>query len=166
MPDTEAPSPRNGDPARPPPFDDGKNAGGAESADAKKDEARARKRKRLRLLAGVGALVVIGGLGYYLYNRQFESTDDAQIDANISNIGARVSGTIMRVAFDENQHVRAGEALAEIDPTDLAVALAQAKASVAQAVAQLGAEDPTVSITETSNATASGAPLKAVSGAE
>jgi membrane fusion protein, multidrug efflux system len=154
MPDTEAPPPRNGDPARPPPFEEGTSPGGAESADAKKDEARARKRKRLRLVAGVGALVVVAGLGYYLYNRQFESTDDAQIDANISNIGARVTGTVVRVNVAENQHVQADEVLAEIDPTDLGVALAQAKAQVAQATAQLAEEDPSVSITETSNATA------------
>jgi membrane fusion protein (multidrug efflux system) len=125
-----------------------------DGVEADPELAKARKRKRLRIAAIGGLAVAVIGLGYYLYSRQFESTDDAQIDANISNIGARVPGTVMRVAFDENQHVRAGEALAEIDPTDLGVALAQAKASVAQAVAQLGAEDPSVSITETSNATA------------
>ena len=42
----------------------------------------------------------------------------------------------------ENQTVKAGDPLLEIDPTDLAVAVAQAKASVAQAEAQLQAEDP------------------------
>jgi membrane fusion protein (multidrug efflux system) len=51
----------------------------------------------------------------------------------------------------ENQKVKAGDVLLEIDPTDLQVAVAQAKAAVAQAQAQLQAEDPTVSITETSN---------------
>jgi membrane fusion protein (multidrug efflux system) len=118
------------------------------------EAARARKQKRLRLLAAGGGVVLVAGLVYYLYNRRFETTDDAQVDANISNIGARVSGTIVRVPIAENQHVQANDALAEIDATDLAVALAQAKAQVAQATAQLAAEDPGVSITETSNASA------------
>jgi membrane fusion protein (multidrug efflux system) len=118
------------------------------------EKARARKRKRLSLVAAGGAVLVVAIVGYYLYSRGFESTDDAQVDANISNIGARVSGTIVRVHIIENQTVSANDELAEIDPTDLGVALAQAKAQVAQATAQLAAEDPAVSMTETSNASA------------
>ena len=91
---------------------------------------------------------------YYLHARNFEDTDDAQIDGNISNIGPRVTGTVTGVHVVENQPVKAGDVLLEIDPTDLAVAVAQAKAAVAQAQAQLQAEDPTVSITETSNTAA------------
>jgi membrane fusion protein (multidrug efflux system) len=111
------------------------------------------KRERIGILAIVGALVILVGGGYWLWSRQFESTDNAQIDANISNVGARVAGTVVRVPIIENQHVRANDVLAEIDPTDLGVALAQAKAQVAQARAQLEAEDPSVAITETTNAT-------------
>jgi len=148
---TQTPTPRNGDPSGPPVFDEPPPEGDA----AAKDAARARKRRRVRLAVGAGVLVVaLVGLGYYLYERRFESTDDAQIDANISNVGARVPGTIVRVDVEENQRVTAGQPLAEIDPTDLGVALAQAKAEVAQAAAQLAAEDPSVQITETSNATA------------
>jgi membrane fusion protein (multidrug efflux system) len=101
---------------------------------------------------GAAVLVALIALAYYLYGRHFEDTDDAQVDANISNIGARVSGTVTRVAVVENQQVKAGDVMVEIDPTDLEVALAQAKASVAQAMAQLAAEDPTVVITMASNA--------------
>jgi multidrug resistance efflux pump len=46
---------------------------------------------------------------------------------------------------------QSGRRLVELDPADLDVALAQAKAQVAQAEAELGAEDPNVPITETSN---------------
>jgi membrane fusion protein (multidrug efflux system) len=110
-------------------------------------------RRRLILLAALATAAVVGVV-YFLHSRRFEDTDDAQIDANISNIGARVSGTITHVYISENQRVKADEVLAEIDPTDLDVALAQAKASVAQAAAQLDAEDPTVQITQASNAAA------------
>jgi membrane fusion protein (multidrug efflux system) len=152
MPDTEVPA-RDGDPSRPPPFI-GDAPPPESDADRKKEESRERKRKRLLAIGGGGVLVVLVGLGYWLWSRQFESTDDAQIDANISNIGARVSGTVVRVHIVENQRVQANEALAEIDPTDLGVALAQTKAQVAQASAQLEAEDPSVDIVETSNASA------------
>jgi membrane fusion protein (multidrug efflux system) len=155
MPDVEAPPPRDGDPSRPPPFVDAP-PGAAHDAkeDARQAAARERKRKRLRLAAAIGGGVLLAIFAYWLYAHQFETTDDAQVDANISNIGARVGGTVVRVNVVENQRVKANDALVEIDPTDLGVALAQAKAQVAQATAQLAVEDPGVAITETSNATA------------
>jgi len=116
-------------------------------------EAAPKKSRRPVIFLVLGLLAV--GIGiYWLHSRNFESTDNAQIDGNISNIGPRVSGTVTNVYVVENQLVKAGDPLLEIDPTDLTVAVAQAKAAVAQAEAQLQAEDPTVSITETSNATA------------
>jgi membrane fusion protein (multidrug efflux system) len=151
MPDVEAPPPRDGEPPRPPPFLD---TPAAAAPDTKKAEARERRRKRLQLVGAGGAVVVLAILGYWLYAHQFETTDDAQVDANISNIGARVGGTVVRVNVVENQRVKANDDLVDIDPTDLGVALAQAKAQVAQATAQLAEEDPGVAITETSNATA------------
>src|ERR1700677_2621971 len=109
-------------------------------------------RKRMIGIAVVGVLA-IAGTSYWAYERQFEDTDDAQIDANISNLSPRVSGTISAVNVVENQRVKAGEVLAEIDPRDLQVAVDLATAQVAEAEAQLKAEDPSVSITEMSNKT-------------
>jgi len=93
------------------------------------------RRSRRTLALGAALFVALVALAYWLHSRRFENTDDAQVDANISNIGARVSGTVTKVAVIENQPVKAGDVLVEIDPTDLQVALAQAKAAVAQAVA-------------------------------
>jgi membrane fusion protein, multidrug efflux system len=103
------------------------------------------------IISAVVAFVAAAGLGYYTYARGFEDTDDAQVDGNISSISARVSGTVRTVRVQENQTVKAGDVLVELDPADLDVALAQAKAQVAQAEAELRAEDPNVPITETSN---------------
>jgi membrane fusion protein (multidrug efflux system) len=153
MPDVEAPPPRDGNPARPP-FVDVPPAAPDTSAEDKKAAAREKRRQRLRLVGAGGAVVLLAILGYWAYSHQFESTDDAQVDGNISNIGARVGGTVIRVNVAENQRVKANDDLVDIDPTDLNVALAQVKAQVAQATAQLAAEDPGVAITETSNATA------------
>jgi membrane fusion protein (multidrug efflux system) len=114
--------------------------------------APAKPKGRKRIVAALVVLAIaVGAFVYYLHARQFEETDDAQIDGNITNLGPRVMGTVTAVFVRENQTVKAGEVLLEIDPTELQVAVAQAKAAVAQAQAQLQAEDPSVSITETSN---------------
>jgi membrane fusion protein (multidrug efflux system) len=109
-------------------------------------------RKRIIGLAVV-VVVALAGTAYWAYERQFEDTDDAQIDANISNLSPRVTGTISAVNVIENQRVKVGDVLAEIDPRDLQVAVDLASAQVAEAEAQLKAEDPSVSITEMSNKT-------------
>jgi membrane fusion protein (multidrug efflux system) len=118
--------------------------------DARPAPAAPKGRKRVIAFVVMAVLATVGII-YYAYERHFEETDDAQIDGNISSIGPRVLGTVTAVAVVENQTVQVGDVLLEIDPTDLAVAVASAKASVAQAEAQLQAEDPSVSITETSN---------------
>ncbi len=112
--------------------------------------APARKGPPRPLIAAL-LIAAVAGLCYWLYSRQFEDTDDAQIDGNISNISPRVSGTIKSVAIVDNQVVKVGDLLAEIDPADYQVAVVQARAGVAQAEALLQAEDPSVSIAEASN---------------
>jgi membrane fusion protein (multidrug efflux system) len=112
-------------------------------------------RSRLRLRVAVGVLVVVlAAFLYWLHARRYEDTDDAQIDGNVSAVSSRVSGTVTAVHVEDNQTVRAGDVLVELDPTDLQVGLAQARAAVAQAEAAMAAERPSVSITETSNAAA------------
>ena len=103
-----------------------------------------------RLAAGLVAALVAGGAGYWVYARQFETTDNAQVDGDISNLSPRVFGTVKAVHVVDHQRVRAGQLLVELDPADLEVAVAQARASVAEAEAQLRAEDPSVDITATS----------------
>jgi membrane fusion protein, multidrug efflux system len=108
--------------------------------------------RRTKLIAGVvAAVLAIVGLSYYVYSRGYEDTDDAQIDGNISSISPRVAATVRSVTVQENQSVKAGDVLVELDPADLDVAVLQAKAQVAQAEAELDAEDPNVPILETSN---------------
>jgi membrane fusion protein (multidrug efflux system) len=107
---------------------------------------------RRRLLVGAfAAVLATTGALYYNHARGIEETDDAQIDGNIGSIGARVAGTVLAVRVQENQTVAAGDVLVELDPADLDVAVLQAKAQVAQASAELGAENPNVPITETTN---------------
>jgi membrane fusion protein (multidrug efflux system) len=109
---------------------------------------------RPKIVGGVIALCVAGGaLAYYLHGRHYEDTDDAQIDGEITNISPRVAGTIITVLVSDNQAVKVGDVLAELDPVDYEVAVAQARAVLAQAEAVYQAENPSVSMTETINQT-------------
>jgi membrane fusion protein (multidrug efflux system) len=110
--------------------------------------------RRRFVLLGVALAVAAAGTSYWAHARHFEETDDAQVDGSISNVSPRVSGNVSAVYVVENQAVKEGDVLAEIDPVDLQIAVDQAQASVAQAEAQLAAEDPSVPITLTSNKSA------------
>ncbi len=107
--------------------------------------------RRLLVIAGIALLLLLAGTAYWLHARQFEDTDDAQIDGNISNVSPRVSGNVSAVNVIENQSVKSGDVLAELNPTEVAIALSQAQAQVAQAQAQLEVEDPSVPITQSTN---------------
>jgi membrane fusion protein (multidrug efflux system) len=124
--------------------------GPPEAAEEKASEAG--KKRSLRLRVGLGILVVaLAGFGWWLYARHFEETDDAQIDGDISAVSPRVPGTVTAVHVIDNQEVKQGDLMVELDPTDLEVAVAQARAAVAQAEAAYQSENPTVAITQTSN---------------
>jgi membrane fusion protein (multidrug efflux system) len=118
----------------------------------------------IALAMGV-TLFVVGG-AWWLDARRFEDTDDAQIDGDVANPSPRVAGTVQAVHVVEHQRVRAGDLLAELDPADFEVAVTQARAAVAQAEAALKAEDPGVSITETSNRAALAASQSDVTSAQ
>ena len=83
------------------------------------------------------AALVIAGVLYWLQARHFETTDDAFIDGYISQIASQVSGRVTRIAFNDNQQVKAGQLLLELDPRDYQVKLDQANAQRMQAAAQL-----------------------------
>jgi membrane fusion protein (multidrug efflux system) len=107
---------------------------------------------RTKFLIVVGVLVAaLAVLLYYLHSRGYEDTDDAEVDGDLANISTRVSGTVRSVAVQENQRVKVGDVLVELDPSDLDVALVGAQAQVARAEAVLAGEDPNVPITETTN---------------
>jgi membrane fusion protein (multidrug efflux system) len=88
------------------------------------------------------------------YLSTFEATDDAQVDGNISAIASRIAGTVTAVHIEDNQEVRPGDALVELDPADYQVALDQARANMTQAQLQWQSEAHGVPITQVSNRTA------------
>ena len=91
--------------------------------------------KKKKAFMIVGVVVVIGlTLGYFYsaYRKTHVSTDDAFIDGNIHTISARVSGNVRAVLVTDNQRVKKGDLLVEIDPADY-----QSKAEAAKANLEL-----------------------------
>ena len=111
----------------------------------------AKRRRGIITISIVGVLLVVGCVGWWLYSTTYETTDDAQADAHLNPISARVEGTVKTVYVEDNQAVQAGQPLVDLDTSDLEVKVSQAQADYDQAVAQLHAESPNVPITQTSN---------------
>jgi membrane fusion protein, multidrug efflux system len=116
--------------------------------------AAARRKRRPFVIFAVLAVLVIASIGVYsLLTAGREDTDDAQIAADVVPIAARVGGAITKVHIKENQLVKRGDLLIEIDPADYDARVQQADAELATAKAQAAAAEAQVEIV---NATAKG----------
>jgi membrane fusion protein, multidrug efflux system len=115
-----------------------------------------RSKQPFIILAVILGVIALAGFGYYLLNRGYATTDDAEIDGNLYTIAPQISGRVERVWVDDNQHVTAGRLLVTLDARDEQVALAKAQADAAQAQAQLGLQqadkDQSVANVEVANA--------------
>ena len=78
------------------------------------------------------------GLYWVTTGQYWQSTDDAYVGGNVTDLAPKVSGLIARIAVTDNQFVRAGTLLVKIDDRDYRAALARAQASVAGDEAALG----------------------------
>ena len=94
---------------------------------------------RKGIIAAVVIVVLAAGLVFWLRSRGKEATDDAQVDGRITQVAARVGGTIVKVNVDNNQHVASGAILVQIDPRDYEVAVQKARAELADAEANAAA---------------------------
>src|SRR5271165_3143785 len=102
--------------------------------------ARPRERRRWWLIALIAMLVIgaIGGGGdWWLHARNWVSTDDAFIDTHTVQVSAQVAGRVKAVPVADNQEVRAGQPLVELDPADSQAALSQSLANQESAQGQL-----------------------------
>ncbi len=107
------------------------------------------KKSRAKPYLILGAVVAVGVGGWLLmswlsYGR--ETTDDAQVDADVVTVSARVGGVVRKVFVTDNQQVKKGDVLVEIDPSELAARAKQAEAELVAAQAQAGAADAQVRI--------------------
>jgi membrane fusion protein (multidrug efflux system) len=88
-----------------------------------------KKFRRVIFFSLAGFILAIVGVLLYRYFASYESTDDAQIDGYIYPVSSRVPGYVVRVTADNNQFVQAGTVLAQLDPKDYDVTVANAKAT-------------------------------------
>jgi membrane fusion protein, multidrug efflux system len=105
-------------------------------------------------------LIVLAGFGYGIWKRmqEVETTDDAQVDGQIYAVSSRIAGHVSEVPIEDHQFVKAGDVLAKLDPKDYEVAIAKAKADLADAVATLASSRTDVPITSvTTSSTLAGA---------
>ncbi len=106
---------------------------------------------RLRMFVIVGVVVLlVAGFFLWRYFNSYESTDDAQVDGHLNPVSARVGGHVEKLLVEDNQYVRAGQPLAQIDARDYQVLVARAKADYDNAVAEAQAAGANVPITSTS----------------
>jgi membrane fusion protein (multidrug efflux system) len=102
----------------------------------------------LPVLAGAAALAA--GIVYWM-GRGAETTDDAQVEGHVAAVAARVSGQVKRVLVKDNQEVKAGDVLVELDDRDLAARLAAARADQRAARAAVHAAETQLALADTSS---------------
>src|ERR1700730_17404148 len=97
----------------------------------------ARRRRRWPIVIGilVGALVLFIGVPRIIQALNTVSTDDAYVNSYVTFVAPRVSGQVARVLVDDNNRVKTGDILVELDsePYRLQVAIKEAVVDTAQA---------------------------------
>jgi membrane fusion protein, multidrug efflux system len=107
--------------------------------DAKAEPKRASALRKPAVLVSSGIAVVVlivAGILFWLHERRFESTDDAFVDARVVRVAPQIAGRVVRVLVNDNQLVKVGQPLVEIDPGDVQARLDEAVAQEALAEAE------------------------------
>ena len=115
------------------------SASGGRAATRQDHAAQNATRRLLALSLGTLLLATVAGGGYLEWNyaSHFETTDDAFITARQFAVAPKISGYLTAVPVTDNQHVAAGQVIAQIDDRDYRTALAQAEAQVDAAQASI-----------------------------
>jgi membrane fusion protein, multidrug efflux system len=121
---------------------------------------------RRYIVIGVIVLLAIAAGSFYWHSTYTEDTDDAQVDGNLYQISSRIAGHVVAVNVSDNQMVKKGDVLAEMDPTDYQVAVDQAEADLAAAQAQYVQASTNIPITSTNVNTAVTTSASDVQGAQ
>ncbi|HEY3931391.1 MAG TPA: HlyD family secretion protein, partial [Verrucomicrobiae bacterium] len=95
------------------------------------------------------AILIVAILYYFLFVAPYESTDDAFVDGYVTLMSPRVPGQIEKLVVKDNQKVKTGDVLAEIDPRDYETKLAQARADLSAAQSQLDQAQAQVNVSKT-----------------
>ncbi len=111
------------------------------------EEEKPRSHVPIYVISGIIAVCAVLGLSWWLYSRQFATTDDAFIEGNITVVSPKITSHVAKVHITENQYVKKGDLLIELDPQEGEIKLAQAKAALQTAIANRGKAQANVSLT-------------------
>jgi membrane fusion protein (multidrug efflux system) len=101
--------------------------------------------KRVLIVAGLIALAAIAAGGRMWYrSSHFVETENAYITGHVHPVSSRIPGVVTKVLFDDNQVVKAGDVLAELDPSDQGVKVEQINAQIASVHQQIVQADASV----------------------
>jgi len=106
-----------------------------------KDQAKAPKgsKKKAPLIA-TAIIVFLGAVAaiyWFSYAQYFQSTDNAYLQSNVTTISPKVSGYIVKSYVKDNEHVKAGQLLVQIDDKDYIQALNKAQGNLAESEANV-----------------------------
>lgn len=115
-----------------------KNRQSEENQDNDQQPERKRPGKKpLIILAVVVVIMLIVGFWFWFATRNIETTDDAFTEGDAVTIAPKASGYVVKLLVKDNQRVKKGDLLVEIDPSDNRAQREQANAQLGLAVAQL-----------------------------
>lgn len=109
----------------------------------KKAKARLKKRrpeymkKRVVVPTITAIILIILGIVMAIHSTYYQSTDDAFVEGRLVSVAPRVAAPVINLLVDDNQPVKEGDLLVELDDSDFKAALAQAEAKLAEAKAEL-----------------------------
>jgi len=108
------------------------------------------KKRRRAPFVFLGLLAAAGSIATYIYVSRLgkQKTDDAQVEAHVSNVAARTAGQVKRVLVVDNQEVKPGELLLELDDRDQQVKVVAARADLAATNAQLRMAQTQLALTD------------------
>jgi membrane fusion protein (multidrug efflux system) len=105
--------------------------------------------RRRGILVAVVVVIVLVAVGIWWRSTFSEDTDDAQVNGHLIQVSSRIAGQVIKVYVTENQYVKAGDPIADLDPKDFQVAEENAEAALASAkanAAALGVAVPILSV--------------------
>lgn len=96
-----------------------------------------KRRRKLLVMLSVPTLILAAGIYYWMTSGATVSTDNAQVRAHVVEVAPEISGRIIKTFVTENQHVKAGDPIFQLDPAPYRIALMQADAAVGNARLQI-----------------------------
>ncbi len=112
-----------------------------------------KKRSRLPIyvVSGIVLVSAVVGLIWWFYTRQFVTTDDAALEGNITLVSPKISAHVAHLHVEENQFVKKGDLLIELDTKEAEIKLAQARAALKSAIANSDKAKANMNLTRVTN---------------